>query len=259
MSRVAQKLPTAATSALKHIPHASFLYQACEKMLQNPLPDFKTWMPQVLTAGQMLMEGFSSLLLVYALMTYLLIDGDRTFRWLRAFFRPETRTKIDHTAREVTVVISAYMIGQLITSVLCGAFVYAMLRFLEVPGALMLAVIAGVFDILPIIGFFLSVIPSIIFALTVSPTTALIVFALYCTYHALENYVVVPLIYGNRLRLSGLAVLVAILVGVLLGGILGAIVILPVVASYPIIERIWLIHLLGENVVGRHEKIESET
>jgi predicted PurR-regulated permease PerM len=89
--------------------------------------------------------------------------------------------------------------------------------------------------------------------MTVSPSTSLAVAGLYLLYHGIENYLIVPWIYGNRLRVSGLAVLLALLVGSILAGILGAIAVLPVVASYPIIERIWLVDFLGRGVVQKHE------
>jgi predicted PurR-regulated permease PerM len=257
LNRVVQKIPQVGASMLKHVPQSSVLYQIGDKILKNPHPDLEGWAAHLLTMGQMAIGGLSSLLLVYALTIYLLIDGRRTYHWLVAFFSPATRVKLKETGQEVTLVVSAYMIGQVVTSVLCSIFVYIMLQLLDVPGALMLSVLAGLFDVLPIIGFFLSVIPSIVFALTVSPATAFAVFGLYCAYHAVENYVIVPLIYGSRLRLSGLAVLFAILVGVALGGILGAIIILPIIASYPIIERIWLIDYVGQRVVDKHEQLEN--
>ena len=75
---------------------------------------------------------------------------------------------------------------------------------------------------------------------------------LYVAYHAIENYWIVPKIYGSRMRLSGLTVLVTFLVAVALGGIVGAIVALPIAAAYPIIERIWLARWVGRETVRKH-------
>jgi predicted PurR-regulated permease PerM len=95
--------------------------------------------------------------------------------------------------------------------------------------------------------------PPVLLALTVSPGVALTVLLLYAVYHAVENYVIVPRVYGRRLRLSGLAVLLAVLAAGTVGGIPGAIAVLPVVVSYPIIERLWLADSLGRRVVREHE------
>jgi hypothetical protein len=66
----------------------------------------------------------------------------------------------------------------------------------------------------------------------------------------------VPRIDGRRLQLSTLAVLLALVVGGTLQGIVGAILILPLVAAYPIIERIWLHDYLSSEVIHDHSTLE---
>ena len=103
-----------------------------------------------------------------------------------------------------------------------------------------------------------SVLPGLnqsLLALTVSPLKAAVVIVLYLVYHVFETYVLVPRIYGSHLRLSTLTVLLALLVGGTLQGILGAALILPVVAAYPIIERIWLRDYLAPEVIADHSAL----
>jgi len=125
------------------------------------------------------------------------------------------------------------------------------------PDALLLAVLAGIFDILPIVGFFLSVIPAMLLALTVSPTAALLVGVLYVLYHWLETYFIVPKVYGNKLRLSTLTVLVSCMAAGLVAGVVGVIAVLPIIASYPIIEKIWLRPHLEPDTVTKHLQIDE--
>ena len=66
-----------------------------------------------------------------------------------------------------------------------------------------------------------------------------------------------PRIYGSKLRLSTLSVLLALMVGVTLQGIIGAILILPLVAIYPIIERIWLVGYLQSRVLTDHTALAA--
>jgi predicted PurR-regulated permease PerM len=58
--------------------------------------------------------------------------------------------------------------------------------------------------------------------------------------------------------LSGVAVLLGLVIGAELGGIIGALLALPVVAAYPIIERIWLRESLGTEVLDEHARLERE-
>lgn len=150
------------------------------------------------------------------------------------------------------------MVGQVITSVLCAAYAFGVLIALHVPSAALLAVLAGIFDVLPLIGFFLFAIPAVAMAFTVSPTTAALVAGLYAAYHLIENYFIVPKVYGDRLRISNLTVLIACLAGGLVGGVVGVILVLPMVASYPILERIWLQPYLERGTVQKHARLTAE-
>ena len=87
------------------------------------------------------------------------------------------------------------------------------------------------------VGFFLSCLPAMAMAATQSTTTALAIIPIYLTYHVIENYIIAPRVYGDRLRLSNLAVLLAFAIGAELAGVMGALVALPVAAVYPTIER----------------------
>jgi predicted PurR-regulated permease PerM len=97
----------------------------------------------------------------------------------------------------------------------------------------------------------------VVIALAVSPAVALTVVVLYIGYHTLENYLIAPLVYGDRLRLSNVAVVLAFAVGAALAGVVGALIALPIAAAYPAVERIWLRDQLGDQVVREHAAIEK--
>jgi len=107
------------------------------------------------------------------------------------------------------------------TSVFAGTTVLIVLTILDVPAALLLALLAGVCDFVPVLGFIVSAVPAVLLALTVSTTTAVIVAAAYGGYHIAENYFIGPKVYGGQLRLSNLAVLLAFAIGAELFGIIG--------------------------------------
>jgi predicted PurR-regulated permease PerM len=155
-------------------------------------------------------------------------------------------------------VIFGYVTGNAITSVLASASTLVLLSILKVPAALLLALIAGVADFIPVIGFPLSAVPAILLALTVSPNTALLVVAFYVAYHAVENYLLSPWAYGDRMKLSNLAVILAFVVGAQVAGVIGALIALPLAALYPPIERIWLRDQLGDEVIEEHQALEQE-
>ena len=218
-------------------------------------PEVAHSLKRPLAWGQMVLEGSLAAVLVLVLSLYLLLDGKRTYAWLLAYVPRRHRPKMAETVPEVSEVVMAYVQGQLLTSLLYGSFAFVVLTALRVPSALPLAVLAAICDVLPILGVFISTIPAAFFALTVSPFAAAAVVALYLLYHALENYVIIPRVYGRRLRLSPLVVLIALIVGGSLYGVLGAVLILPLFAAYPIIEKIWLSDYLSDEVVADHAEL----
>jgi predicted PurR-regulated permease PerM len=77
----------------------------------------------------------------------------------------------------------------------------------------------------------------------------------YVAYHLFETYVLLPRVYGNKLKISSLAVLLALLIGGRLQGIIGAVLVLPLVAAYPIFERHWLRRYLAARVLTDHKAL----
>jgi predicted PurR-regulated permease PerM len=78
----------------------------------------------------------------------------------------------------------------------------------------------------------------------------------YIAYNAVESYVLSPWAYGDRMRLSDFAVIVAFVVGAQLAGVIGAVIALPLAAIYPTVERIWLREQLPRETVQEHREIE---
>ncbi len=256
LTNIVQKAPTVMEAYVSKLPDTGHLQSTVRNFLKNPLVGMSSWGSHLLEFGQLAMGGFSSFILAFVFMVYFLVDGKSAVAWVVAFFGPHTRVKIERTAQNFSQIVSAYMLGQVVTSVLCGLFVFFLLKGLGVPAALLVGVLAGILDVLPVIGVLLTILPACMFALTVSPTTALIVLVGFGIYHAIENYLIVPWIYGSRLRLSGLVVLISLLVGVAIGGVMGAILILPFVACYEAFEKIWLKDSVGIDTIAEHASNE---
>ena len=219
-------------------------------------PEVAASLKRPLAWGRVAVTGGIAAILMVVLTVYLRLDGKRLYAWLLAYVPPRHRRKMADALPEVFDVVIAYVQGQAFTSLLYGLFALAVLTILKVPAAIPLALLAAICDVLPVLGVILSTVPAVLLALTVSPLAAGAVLALYALYHLIENYVIIPRVYGRRLQLSGLAVLIALVAGGTLLGILGALLVLPLVAAYPIIERIWLHEYLSSEVIAAHTELE---
>jgi predicted PurR-regulated permease PerM len=218
-------------------------------------PELTAHVNKPLIWGRAAVSGIVTTFIVLVATLYLLLDGRRLYAWLLAYVPREHREKMAETVTGVSGVVYAYVRGQLITSLLFAVLVAISLKLLAVPAALPLAILAGVCDVIPVVGIIIATLPAALLALTVSPAVSATVVAGYILYHSFETYFIVPRVYGKSLRLSTLAVLLALIVGGTLQGVLGAVLVLPLVAAYPIIEQIWLRDYLAREVLADHEAL----
>jgi predicted PurR-regulated permease PerM len=218
-------------------------------------PEAALKLSNLLSVGQATLTGVMTTGVVFVVTLYLAIDGLAVYAWFLAYVPRPHRAKMAETAREVCSVMRAYVRGQFVTCALFAVFALVVLSIFNVPAAVPLALFAGLCDVIPMVGIVIAVAPAALLALASSKLAAFAITTAYLLYHMFENYVIAPRVYGSRLRLSTLTVLLALIVGGELFGLMGAILILPVVAAYPTIERIWLADYLGKQVIADHNAL----
>jgi predicted PurR-regulated permease PerM len=254
---LSRDLPQVAQRLSRDLPAVQAVLGGVRGMRMPEGPQLRAWLTRGFAAGMYAVEALTAVIFVIVVAIYLLIEGRRAFQWLITFADPPQRKKLERTAHEIAGVILAYMRGQAITCFLCGGWAYLVLTLCRVPAALALAVIAFVADLVPVVGTIVMTLPAVLLALLVGPVQALLVAGGYLLYHLVESYVIIPRVYGSQMRLSTLTVLLAVAAGGTLQGALGAVLILPFVAAYPIVERIWLREQLPDDAVERHEAMNE--
>lgn len=132
---------------------------------------------------------------------------------------------------QVQTKIGRWLLGQLILSFSIFLPTYIGLSILGVKFALALALLAGLFEIVPYLGPILSALPAIFVAVVQYPPLALFVVLLYIIIQQTENYVLVPKIMGRTVGANPLVILLAVLIGFKLAGILGMLLAVPIVAT----------------------------
>jgi predicted PurR-regulated permease PerM len=254
-SVLGQNLPKLRDQIVAQLPPSGMLHQVLERgMNTDTVENSRRALEQALVLAKTTARGLFEFVMVLALAVYLIADGFQILRWLIVFFPADQRQKISLGLKRISELIFSYVAGQCLVSVLAAVYATVVLELLGVPMALLLGIIAGVCDILPLIGFVVAVVLMVMMAVTVSPTTAVSVFLLYGAYHLLENFFIIPKVYGKKLRLSPVAVPLAVAAGSLLAGVSGAIAALPIVAAYPVIEKLWLAPRLEEERLKRDEE-----
>ena len=201
-----------------------------------------------LSSGVIEFLGYLASSLVLAL--YLVADRERVRGGLYAVVPRGHHVRLAHILSRLEAIVGGYMRGQLITSVAIFVFTFALLSACRVPGALGLAVFAGLTDIIPFVGGLLATTPATLAAFAVGPWTAAIVLMAMLGYQEFESRILVPRVYGRILRLPSVVVLVALLVGGKLLGIIGALIALPVAAVLRMLFEEFRVGLPGEDLDG---------
>lgn len=164
---------------------------------------------------------------------YLLVDRDNLKKLLKLAVPKQHKQKALEIVRVFANICGQYIRGNLIISLVCSVFIFIGLLILHVPNAPLLAVFAGILDLLPLVGAFIGAVPAVVLAFVVSPTVGLFTVALFVVYQQLENYILAPRIYNKALNLSPAGSFLAVLAGATLYGVTGAFLALPLAASIP--------------------------
>jgi predicted PurR-regulated permease PerM len=143
--------------------------------------------------------------------------------------------------------LSRYLGGLALVLAIQGAVSAVGLFLLGVPYALVLGAFVSVAAVIPYLGAWLSAIPAVIVALTVSPTTALLTALLFLGIQQLEGNFLTPKIQGDTLRVHPVLVLLAVIVGGGLGGIFGVIVAVPSLAVGRVLFDFFRVRLTTED------------
>lgn len=156
------------------------------------------------------------------------------------------RERLRRVAHEVGHGLRRWLLGVFVSMLSVGIITGIGLTLLHVPLAALLAIIATVMTFIPYLGTIISMVPALLVALLVSPMTVLYVLLLYLLAHAVEGYVVTPLVQSRTVRLAPGWLILAELVGGLAAGVFGVLVAAPLLVTITIIVQL----LYVEDVMG---------
>lgn len=133
--------------------------------------------------------------------------------------------------------IGLWFRGQLLLGLIIFFLTFVGLSILGVKYALILALIAGLTEVVPYLGPILSAIPAIFLAFTQSPMLAVFVLILYVVIQAVENNILVPKIMQKAVGLNPIISIFVLMIGLKLGGIIGAILAIPIATALSVIIK----------------------
>jgi predicted PurR-regulated permease PerM len=128
--------------------------------------------------------------------------------------------------------IGFWLQGQILLGVVVGVLVYLVLLIVGIPHALVLALFAGLFEIIPVFGPIISSVPAILIAFSERGVgTGLLLMGLYIIIYQFESQLFYPLVVKKIVGISPIVVILALVIGAKLAGVLGALIAVPISAA----------------------------
>ncbi|MDO8577126.1 MAG: AI-2E family transporter [Candidatus Daviesbacteria bacterium] len=181
-----------------------------------------------------LFDNLLTIIFLLVITFYLLLDKENLENRIAALFKSREE-RVRRSIVKIEEKLGAWLRGQMILSLLVGILSYIGLIILNIPFALPLAMIAGIMEVIPVVGPIISAIPAIFIALTISPLLGVIVAVMYLVIQQLENHLIVPQVMKRAVGLNPLIVILAIAIGSRLLGISGALLAVPMAVVFQII------------------------
>lgn len=190
---------------------------------------------------------------------YLLID----LPWLRRstlhLVPPDRREEARSVAHDVGAAMGGFFRGQLLVALIVAVMSSLGLALIGLPYWAVVGVIAGFFNLIPLIGPFVGAIPAIIIALALRPPiTAVFVVLVLTVVQQIDNHFISPNVMRWSVRLHPVTVMLSLVVGATLSGFFGMLVAVPVVASIKVVFRhFWRTRVpWGSDLFGDEDTVE---
>ncbi len=219
-----------AAQSVGHIQQLSEQYGLADNVNAS-IKTFQDWMSDwsssIFTGVTSVIGGLAAVVVILVLTFYMVVEEGKVRKSFDHLVPPEYQPYSTHILKKIQKKIGDWLRAQLILSVSVGCLVFLALSILGVKYALLLALLAALFEVVPYVGPVASVIPALIVGFSVSPVLGVAVLLVYITIQQLENHVLVPKIMQKVTGLSPIISIVALLIGIKVAGLLGAILSIP--------------------------------
>ncbi|MBS4536434.1 AI-2E family transporter [Clostridium sp. D2Q-14] len=167
------------------------------------------------------------LVIIPFILFYLLRDGEQLGKYILNILNKKHKKDIQLIFQDIDKTLSSYIQGQGIVCLCVGVLCYITFLIIGLDYALLLAVIAGITNIIPYFGPWIGTIPAVIVGLFQSPTMALIVIISIVIIQQIESNLISPQVIGKKLNMHPLTIMFLILVAGRLIGLIGMILVVP--------------------------------
>ena len=270
VSGLMKTLPNDVASFINMIKHGNFgdskLAELASTGLQNAtdyienyatekvIPEAQKYVAQITTGVISVVRGLLNFIIGIIVMVYVMsILAGQSKKIIYAVCKPKTGNIIIETLRKTNEIFGGFISGKIIDSLIIGVIAYFGCLILRIPSSVLVAVIIGVTNVIPVFGPFIGAIPSLLIVVIQSPWHALYLLIFIVVLQQVDGNIIGPKILGSSTGLSTFWVMFAILIGGGMFGFLGMLLGVPTFAViYYIVRRV-------VNYALRKKKLPEDT
>jgi predicted PurR-regulated permease PerM len=201
-------------------------------------------------------------LVLIPILAFFLLKDAEAFRRSALLMLPRGRWRWrgDEFFQDINSTLAAYIRAQLTACLFIGIICSLGFTLLGLPGSLVMGVLAGVFEFVPLVGpVTIALLAGLLAMFHAGPFNAFLVLLFLGVLRIVQDYVIYPRLIGQGIHLHPLAVIFAILAGEKLAGVAGIFLAIPVVAIITVSYRHWMEHRGSEGIADLLEPNASET
>jgi predicted PurR-regulated permease PerM len=191
----------------------------------------------VVSAGTAVFGAVADVLIVMVLTVYFLADMPRIRTTLYRLVPHTRRPRVILIGDEVFAKVGAYVLGNVLISIIAGVATFFWLMAFGVPYPLLLGIFVALLDLVPVVGSTIAGVVVGAVALTVSLPVCIATVVFFVVFRLAEDYLLVPKIIGRAVKVPALITVVAVLIGGALLGIVGALVAIPIAAALQLLTQ----------------------
>ncbi len=191
----------------------------------------------VVSAGTAAFKAVADGLIVVVLTVYFLVDMPRIRTTLYRLVPHSRRPRVILIGDEIFAKVGAYVLGNVLISIIAGAATFIWLTAFSVPYPLLLGIFVALLDLVPVVGSTIAGVVVGAVALTVSLPVCITTIVFFVVFRLAEDYLLVPKIIGRAVKVPALITVVAVLIGGALLGIVGALVAIPIAAALQLLTQ----------------------
>jgi predicted PurR-regulated permease PerM len=182
-------------------------------------------------------EVLTYTLLIFILAFYISVNDSGLNALIKLFVPAEIKENIPNIIHKLQYHIGKWAFVEASIALTMGIFIYTVLSILEFQYAAILGIMAGIFQLIPILGPVLIYLIIILIAFVQSPILGIITIALIICVQLIKQFLLLPIIFKSFSHTNALLVVFALMIGGVLSGPLGVIIAMPVVSLSRIIYR----------------------